>query len=372
MSKPRLKIGLIGSGFMGKTHIFGFATASRVFDLPFEIELDCIADANRELAREAMSRFGFRRHAENWEELAADPDIDVLDITAPNAFHRDMALAGAAAGKHIYCEKPLATSVAEATEMTDAVQQAGVRSQVGFNYLSNPMFLLARSLIASGRIGEIRSFRGIHAEDYMADKDAPWTWRHDRNGGGATADLGSHVLATAEFMVGPIVRLFGDLHTAIGQRQTAEGNVATVDVDDIGRAFLRFQCGASGTMEANWIATGQKMQHAFEVYGSDGAITFDQNRLNELRIFEKGKDPNTAGFQTIVATPEHEHYGQFCVAPGHQLGYNDLKAIEIKGFVEAIAGMVPEPFNFAAGLRIQRLVQTIQDSSRQGSWTAFH
>ena len=371
MTKPRLRIGLIGSGFMGKTHIFGFATAARVFDLPFDIELDCIADATPELARAARSRFGFRRYAESWEELASDPDIDLLDITSPNAFHRPMAIAGLSAGKHVYCEKPLAVDVAEAEEMTKAAELAGVSTQVGFNYLSNPMFRLAKELISEGRLGEIRSFRGIHAEDYMADKDTPWSWRHDSRGGGATADLGSHIIASAEFLVGPIRQVFGSMHTAITERRKADGSNVQVNVDDIGRAFLKFDCGASGSIEANWIASGQKMLHAFEIYGSDGAITFDQNRLNELRLHQAGSDARASGFRTIVAGTEHEPYGEFCVASGHQLGYNDLKAIEIKGFVEAIAGIRPEPFNFAAALRIQRLVAAIKESSESESWMDF-
>ena len=368
MTKPPLRVGLIGSGFMGKTHIFGFATAARVFDLPYEIRLECIADATPELARSAMARFGFCRYAKSWEELAADPDIDVLDITAPNAFHRDMAIAGAASGKHIYCEKPIATSAADAADMVAAVDAADVKSQVGFNYISNPMFRLAKEIIESGSIGEVRTFRGVHAEDYMADADSPWTWRHDINGGGATADLGSHVLATAEYLTGPIVRVCGDLHTAIGTRQTASGEQAPVHVDDVGRAFLRFENGASGSLEANWLASGQKMQHAFEIYCSRGSIAFDQTRLNELKLHEADSDPKATGFRTILAGPEHVPYGEFCVAPGHQLGYNDLKAIEIKGFIEAIAGLGPERFNLAAGMRVQQLVETIQNSARLGEW----
>ena len=202
-------------------------------------------------------------------------------------------------------------------------------------------------------------------------KTRPWTWRHDVEGGGATADLGSHILASAEYLIGPITAVSGFTHTAIKSRRTTGGSIVPIEVDDIGRAFLRFENGATGTIEANWIATGQKMQHAFEIYGSKGAIAFDQNRLNELRLYEAGSGGAKSGFQTIVAGPEHEPYGEFCVAPGHQLGYNDLKAIEIKGFVEAIAAKAEEPFNFAAGLRIQRLVETVHESSRQGSWVEF-
>ncbi len=367
MAKPRLRIGLIGSGFMGKTHIFGFATANRVFDLPFDVVLECIADATPQLARQARDRFGFNRSADIWQDLAEDPDIDVLDITAPNALHREMAIAGARAGKHVYCEKPLANNVAEALDMVAAAERAGVTTQLGFNYLSNPMFQLAGRMIAEDRIGQPWSFRGIHAEDYMADADTPWSWRHEYDGGGATADLGSHILATAEFLLGPIARVLGDMHTAITSRPAPGEKSRPVHVDDIGRALLRFENGASGSIEANWIASGQKMQHAFEIHGSRGALRFDQNRLNELGHYEMA-DPQVSGFRTILAGPPHAPYGEFCVAPGHQLGYNDLKAIEIRGLVEAIAGLRDEPFGFRSGLRIQRLVEAIRNSADTGQW----
>jgi predicted dehydrogenase len=205
-NKPQLKIGLIGTGFMGKTHAFGFAAAQRVFDLPYDLILHSVADRTDGLAAQAAHALGFAHSSGDWRSLVDDVDIDVIDITTPNALHKDMALAAIGAGKHVYCEKPLAPRASDAREMTDAAEAAGVITQVGFNYLCNPMLALARDLIRSGEIGEIRSYRGIHAEDYMADAESPFTFRHDPLGGGALADLGSHALATAEFLLGPIQR----------------------------------------------------------------------------------------------------------------------------------------------------------------------
>ncbi len=199
MTKPKLRIGLIGSGFIGKAHAFGYSTAARVFDLPFEPELRTIADINDEAAAKAAAALGFVRATPDWRSLVADHDIDVVNITAPNALHKEMALAAIAAGKHVYCEKPLAPLAADAREMAEA---AGVRTQVGFNYLCNPMLGLAREMIASGELGEIRGYRGVHAEDYMANAGGPFTFRHNPAGGGALADIGSHALATAEFLLG--------------------------------------------------------------------------------------------------------------------------------------------------------------------------
>ena len=368
MAKPKLRIGLIGSGFMGKTHVFGFAAAAKVFDLPYEVELHTLADISDAAATEAARRFGFSHATTDWQAMVADPAIDVVDITAPNALHKEMALAAIAAGKHVYCEKPLAPKAADARAMADAAEAAGVKTQVGFNYLCNPMLALARDLIASGELGEIRGYRGLHAEDYMADPNGVFTFRHDVAGGGALADIGSHALATAEFLIGPITEVMGDCVTMIASRPDGKGGMRPVEVDDVGRAFLRFANGATGSIEGNWIATGRKMQHDFEVYGTKGAVSFSQERFNELHLFSTADPAGRQGFRRIEAGPDHKPYGEFCVAAGHQLGFNDLKAIEVAGYLGAIAGHHPEPFNFRAGLRIQTLVETIQASSAARAW----
>lgn len=368
--RKKLRIGLIGTGFMGKTHVFGLTLAPKIFALDMDIELRAVADISEEAGQRAAAAFGFARGTGNWRDLIADPEIDVINITAPNALHKQMALAAIAAGKHVYCEKPLAPLAVDALEMTEAAEAKGVRTQVGFNYLCNPMMALARQMIEAGELGEIRGYRGLHAEDYMADAGAPYSFRHDAAGGGALADIGSHALATAEFLLGPIAEVMGDCVTVISERND-NGSVRAVEVDDIGRAFLRFANGASGSIEGNWIATGRKMQHDFEVYGSAGALHFSQERFNELHFYSSADRTGRHGFRRIEAGPEHAPYGNFCVAPGHQLGFNDLKAIEVAGFVGAIAGSTPEPFNFRQGLRIQTLVETIRQSSLERRWLAL-
>ncbi|WP_162652175.1 Gfo/Idh/MocA family oxidoreductase [Lentilitoribacter sp. Alg239-R112] len=366
--KPTLSIGLIGSGFMGKAHVFGFATAQKVFDLPMQINLHTLADINDEAAARAAQEFGFANATSNWRDMLTNPDIDVIDITAPNALHKEMALEAIAAGKHVYCEKPLAPLAKDAAEMAEAAEAAGLKTQVGFNYLCNPMMQLAKEMIEGGELGEIRSYRGLHAEDYMAHSDDPYTFRHDPAGGGALADLGSHALATAEYLLGPIVKVMGDCVTVISERPDGKGGRRSIEVDDIGRAFLRFENGASGSIEGNWIATGRKMQHDFEIHGSKGALFFSQERFNELHFYSNEDASGRRGFRRIEAAPDHPPYGNFCVAPGHQVGFNDLKAIEVAGYVRAIALEGPEPFSFRKGLRIQHLVENIQMSSASENW----
>jgi predicted dehydrogenase len=372
MTKPKLRVGLVGSGFMGKAHAFGYSTAARVFDLPYEVELHTLADITDAAAAKAAAALGFAHATSDWRAMVGDPVIDIVNITSPNALHKEMALAAIAAGKHVYCEKPLAPLAVDAREMAEAAEAAGVKTQVGFNYLCNPMLGLAREMIAAGELGEIRAYRGVHAEDYMADSAGPFTFRHEPAGGGALADIGSHALATAEFLMGsaagPITSVMGDCVTMIVERPDGKGGKRRVEVDDIGRAFLRFASGATGSIEGNWIATGRKMQHDFEIHGTRGALAFSQERFNELHFFSTEDRRGRQGFRRIEAAPDHPPYGLFCVAPGHQLGFNDLKAIEVAGFLDAVAGRRPEPFNFRAGLRIQTLVETIHASSRAGAW----
>ena len=265
-------------------------------------------------------------------------------------------------------KKPLAALVSDAREMTEAAEIAGVKTQVGFNYLCNPMMVLARDLITSGELGEIRLYRGIHAEDYMMDAASPFTFRHEAAGGGALADLGSHALATAEYLLGPIERVMGDCVTVYNRRPDGHGGFRAVEVDDVGRAFLRFANGATGSIEASWIATGRKMQHDFEIYGTKGGLLFTQERLNELHFFSMVDAAGRRGFRRIEAGPDHDPYGLFSVAPGHQLGFNDLKTIEVARFLAAIAGKWPEPFNFRAGERVQALVEAVHDSARRKAW----
>jgi len=371
IEKRKIGVGLIGSGFMGKAHALGYATAARVFDLPVEVDLAVLADADPALAGRAAWALGFRRATGHWRDLLDDPAIHVISVTTPNTLHREMALAGLAAGKHVWCEKPLAPTAAEALEMAEAAETAGLATQVGFNYLKNPMVALAREIIASGEVGDIRTFRGVHAEDYMADAQAPWTWRLDpAGGGGALADIGSHILAAARHLVGPVAALMAEVDTPVAERPVRAGAAETcaVEVDDVARLFLRFEGGASGSLEANWIATGRKMQHDFELYGSKGAILFTQERFNELQIYYAGDGAGRRGFRTVLAGPEHEPYGAFCVAPGHQIGFNDLKAIEARDFLHAATGGARRGPDFREGYEVQKLVELAYRSAREKRW----
>ncbi len=364
-------VGIIGTGFMGRSHAIAFMNAPHILGIPVRLTLEHLVDASERRAEEAARKWGFARSGNNWQALVDDPRVNLVAIAAPNDLHRPIALSAAAAGKHVYCEKPLAPSGPEAREMAVAAAAAGVKTRVGFQYLANPVVQYARRLIRSGEIGEVRYFRGVHAEDYMADASLPWTWRHDpAGGGGAMADLGSHVLSMARFLAGPVSRVLGDMHTAVLQRPDPDqgGRRRKVEVEDVGRAFLRFDNGATGSAEGNWIATGRKMQLDFEVGGTRGALRFTQERFNELELYRVDDPAGMQGFRTISTAAEHGRYAEFLPAPGHQLGFNELKTIEAGEFLEEIAGGSEGGPDFAEGAAVQETLDAVYRSVRSGGW----
>jgi predicted dehydrogenase len=366
-----LGVGLIGSGFMGRAHALAFRMVGGVFDLPAQPRLEILADANRELAANAAASLGFARSTDDWRSLVTDPMVDIVAITTPNALHKPMSLAAIAAGKHVYCEKPLATSVADAKEMTEAAEAKGVVTLVGFNYLRNPVIRLAKEIVDSGEIGTITSFRGIHAEDFMADPSVPYNWRCDpANAGGALADIGSHITSMARYLVGDIEAVCGQLHTQYRQRPSATnpGEMRDIKVDDQANILVRFAGGIPGTITANWIATGRKMQLAFELYGTKGSLEFTQDRFNELKLYAAGQTKGRDGFKLINSGPSHPDYGAFCPASGHQIGFNDLKVIEVKTLIDAIAGRGQTYPDFREAWTIARTLEAATRSSQEGRW----
>ncbi|MHA1563889.1 MAG: Gfo/Idh/MocA family protein [Alphaproteobacteria bacterium] len=366
-----LRFGLIGSGFMGRCHAQAMMAAPVLFQLDIGVQRAMLADVDEASARQAANSLGFARSTGDWQTLVRDPEIDVVDITAPNALHKPMALAAIEAGKIVYCEKPLAPTAEEARLLMEAAEAAGTKTLVGYNYLRNPVVAMAKEIIVSGEIGDVVGYRGWHFEDYMTDPEAPFTWRHDPAGGdGVVGDLGSHAISMARYLVGDIEAVCGDRDTVTGSRPDPGTNktMRPVSVADQMRALVRFGNGAKGVLEASWVATGRKMNLACEVTGSRGALTIDLERMNELRMYTTNQPTGREGFKTILAGPEHTDYGAFTPAPGHQLGFNDLKTIEIARLVKALAtGEAPWP-DFREAWEIQRVSDAITRSSETQSW----
>jgi len=366
-----IRIGLIGAGFMGRAHTIAYREVGAVFDLPAAPVLELIAEIDARTATAAARKLGFRRATADWRQLVQDPAVDLVDITTPTAAHREIAIAALAAGKHVYCEKPLALTAAEARGLAARAAKTGVVTMVGFNYLKNPIQALARDIISSGEIGDIIDFRGIHAEDYMISPQAPMTWRcSGPRGSGVVADLGSHIVSLARHLVGPIESVCGTLDTIVKQRPVAAGasRRRRVVSDDQARFLVRFANGSGGTIEASWVTTGRKMQLAYEIAGTKGSLAFTQERMNELKLYTAGQKPGREGYKTIATDPNHPPYGAFCPAPGHQLGFNDMKVIEVRDLLLAVAGKGKAWPDFREAWEIQRVVDAVIRSDAGRRW----
>lgn len=371
MGKQEICIGLVGSGFMGRCHANAFRAVGGLFDLPLEPKLSILADATEDLAQRGAAALGFARSTADWQVLVNDPEVGIVAITAPNVLHAPIALAAIASGKTVYCEKPLSTTAASALEMTEAAEAAGVTTLVGFNFLRNPMIKLAREIVASGEIGEATGFRGRHAENYMASPNAPHSFRTDPAGGGALADIGSHITSMARFLIGPISEVQADCRTIFPTRPVSPGNAerAPVKVDDMTHALLRFENGAAGSIEANWAATARTMDLSWEITGTKGALAFSQENMNELLLWSG--TAGRSGFTRIETGPAHPPYGAFCPAPGHHLGFNDLKVIEVAELIAAHAGQGACGPDFREAFEVQRAIEAMQESNRSRAWATL-
>lgn len=356
---------------MGHAHAIALRTVGTVFHDTAAPILRCLVDADANNAAKLANAWGFEHSSDDWQTICADPEINVVDICTPNYLHKEMALAAIKAGKHVYCEKPLALSADDARRIRDAAAEAGVTTAMGFNYTCNPLISKAREMIASGGIGEVYNFRGSYQEDYLADPAIPFGWRllRHQGGAGALADLGTHLINMAEYLLGPMDAVLGALSTVHRKRlDPIGGGLREVENEDIAQVLLRFSRGCSGSMDISRVATGKKCGLEFQIFGSEGSIAFDQERMNELRVFTNTGRSDERGFRTILAGPEHPDYADFCPSPGHGLGINDLKVIEVRNLLRAISNGDAVYSDFANGCRVQEISDAIEESDRQNRW----
>ncbi|MEM7024568.1 MAG: Gfo/Idh/MocA family oxidoreductase [Pseudomonadota bacterium] len=378
-----IRIGLVGAGWMGKAHTVAYRNVPLVFGPePAIPTLEVVADVNSEWAKAAAENLGFARWTSDWRSVVDDPRVDVVDITTPNDVHTEIALAALAAGKAVYCEKPLANTAAETAQMAEAAEAAGATTLVGFNYLKNPAHPFARTLIAAGDLGQLTLFRGTFDQDLMSDASFPFTWRHDRNlaGSGALGDMGSHTLAFALYLMGEVVEVCGMCETFIHDRPVAtsgtgqssradeSGEKRAVENDDVSQFLLRFASGAIGTIGTSRLGTGRKMGLDYEIQGTDGALRFTQERMNELKLYRHTDDPGEQGYKTLYLAPEFPGYAAFHPIPGNALGYNDQKIIEARELICAIAEDRPAEPDFRFGHEITRVIDAVLKSVEERRW----
>ena len=367
MEKP-LRVALIGTGYMGKCHALAWNAVAPVFGDVTRPELALLCEMNDELAARRAAEFGFARSSGDWRDAVAAPDIDVISITTPNQFHPEMAIAALQAGKHVWCEKPMAPAFADAEKMTEAARASGRVAALGYNYIQNPMIRLIARLIEDDAVGRVTHLRIEMDEDFMADGGSPFDWKHASSSGyGALDDFGVHafsLLNTLGFAPRSVTAL---MTKPYAERLTGDGSAREVETHDVASLMLRFD-GAGGVILLNRSAWGRKGRIFVQIFGTRGTILYDQERMNEVQIYAADGPADLQGFRNILAGPAHPPYDKFIPAPGHGLGFNDLKVIECRELMRAIAGEPANLVGFDAGLGIERIVHAAARSHEHGGW----
>ncbi|CAN7254660.1 Gfo/Idh/MocA family protein [Devosia sp. LjRoot3] len=361
-------VGLIGTGYMGKCHALAWTSVKPVFGSGPRPRLVHLAEANIDLARQRAEEFGFEHATADWRDLIANPEVQVVSITTPNAFHAEMAVAALEAGKHVWCEKPMAVGFSEAQRMEAAARKSGKVAILGYNYIQNPLVRQIGELIASGAIGTVNHVRVEMDEDFMADPEAQFYWKSEASSGyGALDDFAVHPLSLLQTLLGNPTRVFAHQSKPYPDRPTGNGIRRTVETFDI--ASVLFEIGAiSGVLSVNRSAWGRKGRIALQIFGSAGSLVYDQERMNELQLYRATGPATAQGYQTIIAAPAHKPYDRFIPAPGHGLGFNDLKVIECHELLRTISGEKGRVVDFANGLEIERTVHAMARSHEEQRW----
>ena len=369
---PEIGIGMLGYAFMGKAHSNAYKKIPyMVYPPPAIPKMVAICGRNEEAVAEAARRYGYEGYYTDWREMLEDERIQIFDNGGPNNMHSEPCIAAAAAGKHVFCEKPMARSAEEARAMLDAVEKAGVKHMVGLNYRFVPAIRQAYDLIASGKLGRIYHFRAVYLQEWvMPQYGTPKIWRLDKEiaGSGAIGDLGSHIIDLARFLVGEIKTVGAMMTTFIGERDLPDGSGAgKVDVDDAFVTTVEFENGAIGTLEASRFAGGRKNHEVLEINGEKGSIHFNLERMNELDVFWVGEEPKeTQGFHNVLITEGYHPFYEYWWPHGHIIGWEHTFVHEFTHLLNCIVNdkdVAPFGATFEDGYRNAAICDAIVKSA---------
>jgi predicted dehydrogenase len=364
-------VGFVGYRFVAEAHANALARLPMFFPDAPEVNRHVIVGRDEEALSEAADRLGFETTATDWESIV--DDVDVLYNLTPNSVHPEPSIAALERGIPVMCEKPLAANLPDAERMAEAAHRSDAATATAFNYRFLPAVQHAKRLIEEGHLGEIRQVRGQYFQDWLVDPGAPWSWRNSEevSGSGALGDLGSHTVDLVRHLVGDAVggfdRVGGRLTTFVDERPTPDGEeIRPVTVDDAYTAHVEFESGAVGTMEASRCAEGHENDLEIAVYGSEGAVRFSLERLNELEV----KTDDARGFESVLVTEPEDPYYDHWWPPGHVIGWEHAFVHENYEFLSAIESSADHDPNFADGLAVQRVLDAIERSDREGARVA--
>ncbi|MHA6485478.1 Gfo/Idh/MocA family protein [Paenibacillus sp. strain BS8-2] len=382
----KVRVGMVGYKFMGKAHSNAYRALPMFFPKAVQPEMKVICGRDPEGLEAARAQFGWEQAETDWKKLVNRTDIDLIDINAPSDAHKAIALAAAEAGKHIFCEKPLALTLEDSREMLAAAEKAGVKHMVGFNYRFAPAVQLAKKIISDGRLGQIYHFRGVFLQDWILDPSFPLVWRLQKEiaGSGSHGDLGAHVIDMARFLVGEFSEVIGMSDTFVKQRPIASAmtglsakggaseEMGDVTVDDATVFMARFDNGAMGSIEATRFAAGHRCTNAFEINGSKGSIKFDFERMNELQVYFADDADDVQGFRRVLATDGAHAYMDAWWPAGHTIGYEHTFTHEVLELMSAIGeDRQPVP-NFVDGVKCQEVLEAVDRSIAERRWVSIN
>ncbi|MGW4169237.1 myo-inositol 2-dehydrogenase [Streptomyces sp. WAC 01325] len=375
-----LGVAVVGFGWMGRVHTQAYARVPHHYpQLSLRPRLLTVAEEVPGRAEEAAAQFGFASTTRDWRDVAADPSVRAVSITAPNFLHREIGVAMAQAGKHIWIEKPVGLTAEDARAVADAAAGAGVHSAVGFNYRNAPAVETARELIASGEIGTVTHVRVRLFSDYAAHPQGALTWRYERErgGSGVLGDLASHGADLARFLLGDIASLTADTAIFVPERARptgataghtlATGELGPVENEDYVNCLLRFASGARGVLEACRVSVGEQNNYGFEVHGTKGAVFWDFRHMGELGI-SRGTSYQDQPVSTLHVGPAQGEYGAFQPGAATSMGYDDLKVIEAYRFLRSIAEGTPHGATLADAVHSAAVLDAMSRSAESGSW----
>jgi predicted dehydrogenase len=362
--------GVVGGGYMGKAHAVALHAVGALFGTSLRPVCEMICTTTEKGASEKARSLGFRRSTADWRTLVHDDAVDAVVIASPQQFHRDIALAAFKVGKAVFCEKPLGTGLADSRVMVEAAETSGLPNMTGFNYIRTPASQLARDILSAGEIGDITYFRGEHTEDFYADPLTAASWRTDGRANGTMGDLAPHMINAALALVGPMDRLIGDIQTVHATRPDGASTVPVTN-DDHGQFICRFANGAMGALYFSRIASGRKMGYVYELFGTKGAIRFDQEDQNALWLYKGDGRSDRQGFTKILTGPEHPDYEPFCQGPGHGTGYQDQIIIEARDFLRAIETGQPVWPTFRDAMEVNRIIEAVWISNDEKRWVSL-
>lgn len=370
-----LNIGLIGYGFMGRTHSNAFLQAPRFFDLPMRPVLKAVSARNADRVKKFAENWGYESFDTDWRNLVARNDIDVIDIASPNDTHQEIAVAAAKAGKMVMCEKPLGRTAKEAQEMVDAVEKAGVPNTVWYNYRRVPAVTLIKQLLDEGKFGRIFHYRAKFLQDWTISQDLPQggegLWRLDVTvaGSGVTGDLLAHNIDTALWLNGPITEVTAMTETFVKQRKhNLTGKVEPVGIDDASAFLCRFENGSLAMFEATRYARGHKALYTLEINGEHASAFWDLHDLHRIQYFDHRDEGRVRGWRSVHITDGDHPYMKHWWVPGLQIGYEHTFIHQFADFVEAAAqGKSPSP-TFRDGLATDHVTDAVLKSAKSGKW----